>query len=396
MSEDAHDQYATRMLAAVSLGWAVLQFGRMLLSPLLPAIITDLGITEATAGIVLAAFQIVYAVTQYPSGEFSDQWTRATLIVPAFAVLVIGFALFDIVNGLGMFVVAAVVTGIGKGLFSIPSRALLSDLFTTNRGRALGIYAAGTDVGGIAAAGVATVTVTYASWRTPFLPVAILLGILATWYVFMNRERYALERTTLDIGGTVSGLIQHSRQRETLIAFALFYFMVGGVVNFYPTYLTQTKDFSAELASLTFALIFIVGLIIKPSAGMLGDRLSRIGIAITGLLIAAVALSVVTVISTPIYIWIITSILAIGYKTGFPLADAIILDGAPSDGMGADLGAARALFLGANAIGPAYVGIVATYANYEIAFGGLAVCLLFAAAILARQRINSTDGVRAD
>jgi MFS family permease len=396
MNVNDHDRYATRMLAAVSLGWAVLQFGRMLLSPLLPAIITDLGITEATAGVALAAFQIVYAITQYPSGELSDRWTRATVIVPAFAVLVIGFALFGIVGGLGMFVFAAVVTGVGKGLFSIPSRALLSDLFTTNRGRALGIYAAGTDVGGIAAAGVATVTVTYASWRTPFFPVAILLGILAMWYVLMNRERYMIERTTLDIGGTVSGLIQHSRQRETLTAFALFYFMVGGVINFYPTYLTQTKNFSTELASLTFALIFIVGFIIKPSAGMLGDRFSRIGIAITGLLIAAVALSAVTFLSTPLYIWIITSVLAVGYKTGFPLADAIILDGASSDGMGADLGAARALFLGANAVGPAYVGIIATYGSYEIAFAGLAVCLLLAAGLLARQRIHSMDVVQAD
>ncbi|ERG96905.1 MFS transporter [Haloquadratum walsbyi] len=376
------------MLATVSLGWAVLQFGRMLLSPLLPAIITDLAITEATAGIVLAAFQVVYAVTQYPSGEFSDQWTRATLIVPAFTVLVVGFSLFDVVGGLGMFVLAAVVTGVGKGLFSIPSRALLSDLFTTNRGRALGIYAAGTDIGGIAAAGVATVTVTYASWRTPFLPVAIVLGVLTICYMIMNRESYTIERTTLDIGGTVGRLVQHPRQRETLTAFALFYFMVGGVINFYPIYLTRTKDFSAELASLTFALIFIVGLVIKPSAGTLGDRFSRIGIAISGLLIAAVALTAVTFVSTPIYIWIVTSVLAIGYKTGFPLADAIILDGAPNDDMGADLGAARALFLGANAVGPAYVGIVATYGSYEIAFGGLAVCLLLAAGLLARQRIK--------
>jgi Arabinose efflux permease len=382
------------MLAAVSLGWAVLQFGRMLLSPLLPAIITDLGITEATAGVALAAFQIVYAITQYPSGELSDRWTRATVIVPAFAVLVIGFALFGIVGGLGMFVLAAVVTGVGKGLFSIPSRALLSDLFTTNRGRALGIYAAGTDVGGIAAAGVATVTVTYASWRTPFFPVAILLGILAMWYVLMNRERYMIERTTLDIGGTVSGLIQHSRQRETLTAFALFYFMVGGVINFYPTYLTQTKNFSAELASLTFALILLSDLF-HPSAGCLATGFSDWNCNYW-VVDCSVALSAVTFLSTPLYIWIITSVLAVGYKTGFPLADAIILDGASSDGMGADLGAARALFLGANAVGPAYVGIIATYGSYEIAFAGLAVCLLLAAGLLARQRIHSMDVVQAD
>jgi cytochrome c551/c552 len=52
--------------------------------------------------------------------------------------------------------------------------------------------------------------------------------------------------------------------------------------------------------------------------------------------------------------------------------------------MGADLGAARALFLGASAVGPAYVGVAATYASYAVAFATLAACLFVAAALVWR------------
>jgi len=378
--------YARRMLVAVSLGWAILQTGRFLISPLLPTIIADLGITEATAGIALSIFGGSYALVQYPSGEYSDRWNRTTLIVPGLLVLAAGFALFGLTNGVVLFFVAATVVGIGKGLFAIPSRALLSDLFTKQRGRALGIYAAGTDAGGLISSGVAILALTYASWRTPFFPVAIGLGLLTAAYAATTREGYHVGETSLDVSGTVGRLVESSQQRETLVAFSLFYFMVGGIINFIPTYLAQTKGFSQSLAGLTFAIVFAIGLAVKPLAGSLGDRFSRRGIAVAGLLVAATGLTALVVASATVAIWFTVAFLALGYKAGFPLADAIIVDDAPDGGMGADLGAARALFLGANAVGPAYVGIVATYGSYDLAFGGFVVCLLVAAWLLFRNR----------
>jgi len=378
--------YARRMLVVVSLGWATLQTGRFLLSPLLPTIIADLGITEATAGIALAVFQGAYAVVQYPSGEYSDRWNRTTLIVPGLVVLAVGFGLVGLTTGLATFLLAATVVGVGKGLFAIPSRALLSDLFTDDRGRALGIYAAGTDAGGLLSSGAAVAALTYFTWRTPFFPIAVGLGALTAVYAATTRERYHVGETTLDLRGTVGRLAKSTRQRETLVAFALFYFMVGGFINFVPTYLARAKGFSESLAGLTFAIVFAVGFAVKPAAGVLGDRFSRRGIAVGGLAVAAASMTALVLVGSTLAVWVAVGVFALGYKTGFPLADAIILDGAPTDGTGADLGAARALFLAANAVGPAYVGIVATYASYDLAFGGFVVCLTAAAVLLARQR----------
>ena len=377
--------YARRMLVVVSLGWATLQTGRFLLSPLLPTIITDLGITEATAGIALAIFQGAYAVVQYPSGEYSDRWNRTTLIVPGMVIIAVGFGLFGLTTGLATFLVASTVVGFGKGLFAIPSRALLSDLFTDDRGRALGIYAAGTDAGGLLSSGIAVLALTYFTWRTPFFPIAVGLGGLTVVYAVTTRDGYHVGETTLDLRGTVGRLVESSRQRETLVAFSLFYFMVGGFINFVPTYLARAKGFSESLAGLTFAIVFAVGFAVKPAAGILGDRISRRAVAVGGLSVAAAAMTALVLVGSTLAIWVAIGVFALGYKTGFPLADAIILDGAPADGTGADLGAARALFLIANAIGPAYVGIVATYASYDLAFAGFVVCLLVAAALLARR-----------
>jgi MFS family permease len=384
--------YHGRMLATVSLGWALLQTGRFLLSPLLPTIIADLQITEATAGVALAVFQGVYALTQYPGGEYSDRWTRTTLIVPGLGLLVVGFAVLGVAGGLAGFLVAMVVVGLGKGLFAIPSRALLSDLFVERRGRALGLYAAGTDLGGLLAAGLAVVVLTYATWRTPFLPVAVALAVLSGLFVLWTREGFRVGGTSLDAVGTLRRLLASPEQRGTLVAFALFYFMVGGFINFFPTYLAQSKGFSEGVASAVFAVVFAVGLAVKPVAGGLSDRFSRRLIAVGGLGVAAVALVGLVLADSLVSVVAAVGALALGYKTEFPLADAIIMDDAPAGDMGADLGAARALFLGANALGPAYVGVIATYAGYGVAFGGLAAALVVSAALLAQGRRASNHG----
>ncbi len=375
---------AGRLLVTLSAGWAIVQGGRFVLSPLLPAIIADLGITEATAGLAFTALGGVYAVAQYPSGRLSDQLTRTTLIVPGLVVLVVGFLLFGTATSYLPFVVAAVVVGLGKGLFAIPSRALVSDRYVERRGRALGVFAAGTDAGGLLASGVAVVVLSTAAWRAPFLPVAAALALLTLLFVRWSDEPYRVERADLELATTVRRLVATDGQRRTLAAYALFYFMVGGFITFFPAYLAATKGFSEWLASATFAVVFVVGFGVKPLAGDLSDRFRRQDVAAAGMGTAALALLALVFVDASLLVWASTLVLAVGYKTQFPLADAIVMDAAPDDGMGADLGAARALFLGASAVGPAYVGVAATTVGYAAAFGSLAACLLVAAVLVWR------------
>jgi MFS family permease len=390
------------MLAILLLGWAVLQGGRFILSPLLPAIIDDLSLTSATAGLALTVFQAVYAVTQYPSGRLSDEWSRATLILPGLGVLAVAFLAIGAAPNYLAFVAGAVLLGVGKGIYVTPSRALLSDLFVERRGRALGIYTAGTDLGGLVAAGVAALVLATtlpavglpadlhaaleaAGWRTPFLPIAGLLALATLLYVWWNREPYRTGPASLELRATVRRLATTREQREVLAAYALFYFMVGGWINFLPTYLNVAKGIPEAVASAGFALVFLTGIGTKPVAGWLSDRFPRRAVSVAGLLLATAALAGVVLVSSVAALAACVVALALGYKTQFPIVDAILLEAAPDENMGGDLGAARALFLGIGSLGPAYVGIAASLAGYEVAFAGLAACLLVAAGIIGRQ-----------
>lgn len=391
--------YGGRMLVSLAVAWAVLQTGRFLLSPLLPHLIASLEVTKATAGIALGGFQGVYALTQYPSGRLSDQLTRATLVLPGFLVLVVAFLVVGAATTYLLFLAGALLLGVGKGLFAIPSRALLSDLFVERRGRALGVYTAGTDVGGIAASGIAFLVVgggaalvphagasallEVADWRAPFLPVATVLALAGLLYAVWNRESLRIGCPAVAVGATVQRLATTREQRETLVAYALFYFMVGAWINFLPTYLAEGKRLASPLPELLFGVVFVVGVVAKPLAGTLSDRAPRRSVAVGGFAVAILALvGVVVARSVPVLVATI-ALFAAGYKAQFPVVDALLLDAAPDENVGGDLGAARALFLGVGALGPVYMGVVSTALGYPVAFAGLVACLLASTGILA-------------
>ncbi|WP_302082207.1 MFS transporter [Salinibaculum rarum] len=377
--------YRNRMLLALSLGWATLQAGRFLLPPLLPPITETFALSSGGAGLALTAFGLVYAVAQYPSGTYSDSLSRASLILPGFLVLLVGFSLVGVSTTVAVFVAGLLLLGIGKGLFASPARVLLGDLFVSSRGRALGIFSAGTDLGGLIAAGLAAAVLATTVWRVAFAPIIVLVALVTLLFVVWNRETYSVERVPLEPGETARRIVATQTQRERLLAYALFYFAVGGLTNFYPLLLVENSGFSAALASGAFALIFAVGILVKPTAGEVSDRFPRLLVSIVGLLVAAGGLALIILAPSLPFVALGTILTSVGYKTQFPIADAVVMEAAPADSVGGDLGAARGVFLAANAVGPGFVGIVADVATYALAFWALVGAFLFGAVILARQ-----------
>jgi len=375
--------YGRRMLLVLWLGWAVIQGGRFLLPPLLPRIRETLVLSPAAVGLALTAFGIAYAAVQYPSGSYSDSLSRATLILPGFLVLLVSFVLVGAAVHPALFVAGVVLLGVGKGLFASPSRALIGDLFGDRRGRALGLYTAGTDVGGLLAAGLAVVVLA-TTWRAAFAPVVGCLAVATVLFVVWNREGYAVGRERLDARTTVDRIVASPAQRERLVAYALFYFVVGGLTNFYPTLLVG-RGFDEALASSAFALFFAVGVVTKPSAGAVSDRFPRLLVSAVGLVLAAAGIGVLLLGDSLATVVVGTALAGLGYKTQFPIADAVVMEGAPSGNRGKDLGAARGVFIAASAVGPGFVGLVAQFDSYTAAFWALVACLLVAAGVLARQ-----------
>jgi predicted MFS family arabinose efflux permease len=374
--------YSGRIVVALSLGWLTTQLGRFLLPPLLPAIIDDLSISAAEAGLALTLMWGSYAGVQYLGGRLSDGVGRKTVIVGGLTTLLGGFGLVTLARTYPWLLAALTLAGLGAGLYFVPSQALLSDLFVTRRGQALGINSGAGMLGSTLAVGVAVVALGAATWRESFLPVVVgFLGVLALVHRWA-RGTYAVEWVEMDVPSTVRRVFSRRRVVGLVVVYALFSFGFQAVISFYPTFLQVERGFSPEAASLALAVVFAVGFVAMPAAGNLGDRFSRVGVARVSLSLAILGLvGIVGGGSTPAVV-ASTVVFAAGMSAFPPLMMAHVMGHFSDASMGGDFGAFRTVYMLIGSLGPTYVGVVADAVDFETALWSVVPILVVGLVLL--------------
>ena len=262
--------YHARLLLILTLGAALAKFSKLVLPPLLPVITTDLSITPAIAGGALSLLTLTSAFLQYPGGKLSDHLSKKTVLVLSYFFLIAGCILLLSIPTLGAFIIGIMIIGACDGLFHIPARALLSDLYVAKRGKALGLHLIAIDIAGILAAIVAIVAV--ATWRIVFIPVLFsAIGVLVLYH-FTSRGNYVVHTVPLEITSTLKRILRSKPLRQLIIVNAMFSFVFQGFIGFLPLFIQTYHGLSLSFAAGAFALLFIIGIFVKPISGDLSDK----------------------------------------------------------------------------------------------------------------------------
>lgn len=375
--------YEGRIFLWITAGWALAGFGRKLLPPLLPVIITDLGITPFEAGVALTTLWLVRASNQYPGGRLADELSRKTVLVTSVLIVAVGFIVLSSAMWYGVFVLALAIIGFGDGAFSVALRTTVADLFVEKRGKAFGIQGSFTGAAGVGAAGGAILILAVASWRHAFLPLAItLIGIAIGVHVW-HRGDYVLRKPRIGIVDTIRRLAGDTAIRRVILAYVFFSFAWQGMIGFLPAFLQAEKGLGTTGASIGFGLVYLVGMAAAPLAGTIGDQSGKLRTVIGVLLSAIIGLGILLVAESLLTIGASIIILAIGFRSFFDLTQALLMDAFSEHTMAGDLGAAKTIWSGLGSIGPAYVGWVAGWSTYWYAFLGLIGCITVSIILLA-------------
>lgn len=359
-----------------------LQLTQRLLPPLLPAILDDLAISAFLGGAALTLLRVARASMEYPGGRFSDQLTRTTVLLVSLGFIILGVLALSLSTTYAIFLVGVVIFGMGLGLNVPASRTLISDLFTEKRGQAFGFNIMGGDIAGILAAGTAIVIVSIATWRAAFLPLAIVLLPLPLALYVLSRERVHFERADFGLRKTVVRLFGNPSMRWLMAVYALFNLASSGVTAFLPTFLIEIHGVSFAIASSAFALLFVVGLVSRPTSGFVSDRIPRPIVAGGSLLLASAGLVILILAPGTVIAILAVLVFAFGQKGLPPALQAYLMDRFPEESMGGDFGAFRAVYKVIGSLGPAYTGFVANTLGFLPAFTSLIVFFLTGGLIL--------------
>lgn len=289
--------YPAAVLVLTSAGWIVIQTGRYLLPPLVSAIQTTFDIGNAKFGFALSLLWAVYALAQFPAGVASDELGYRTTLVGSLAVAGAAFGGFALAPTYRVWLALLTAIGVCTGVFLISSRAYLSALYGGDRGRALGIHSAAGDVAGVAAPLLATAALAVTVWWAPFVGLLVVaaVGVLALHAVV--RGDYTVHRPA--VAGTTRTAVRAVASRDLLVlmlVYGLYVFVTQGTAAFVPKYLQDSKGLSLEVANLVFSLFFLMGVIVKPTAGWASDRFGRRPVTVSALVAGGGALAAATLL----------------------------------------------------------------------------------------------------
>jgi len=383
---ESHDEslvsgYSGRVFLAIAVGWAGLRLGRGVLPPLLPAVIDDLAISPFRAGLALTTMTALNAAFQFLGGRFADAWTRKTVLAASLGVLAVGLAILSGAVNYALLLAGAAVVGVAGGLFFVPMRAALADVFVARRGRAYGINEGVGSLATVGAAGIA-VLAGVSTWRSAFLPGLALAAVGLVVLHYWHRESYVVGRADLQLRGTVTSVVGDPRTRLILVAYSLVVFAMKGAFGFLPTFLQAERSFSPALASLAYALLFVTGAVGMPLSGALSDRADRRTVAVAFLVVAAAGLVAVVVAPGTSLILVAVAVFAGGILGFPPVMQAYLMDRFADETMGRDFGGFKTVYLAVGSAGPAFVGYVADSWGYAPAYLSLAGCLVGAALVV--------------
>jgi MFS transporter, DHA2 family, methylenomycin A resistance protein len=195
-------------LAAMSLGYGVVQLDVTIVNTALNAIGTSLGGGVAELQWVVSAYTIAFAAFILTAGALGDRIGSKRIFIAGFALFTAASVACALAPNAAILISARCVQGLAAAILVPNSLALLSHAYTDEkaRGRAVGIWAAGASVALTAGPFVGGGLITLVGWRSIFL-VNLPIGLAGLWLAW----RFAGETTRspqrgIDLPGQVTAV----------------------------------------------------------------------------------------------------------------------------------------------------------------------------------------------
>jgi DHA2 family methylenomycin A resistance protein-like MFS transporter len=234
-------------LAAMSLGYGVVQLDVTIVNTALNSIGTSLGGGVAELQWVVSAYTIAFAAFILTAGALGDRIGAKRVFMAGFAIFTAASAGCALAPNAAILIAARAVQGLGAAILVPNSLALLSHAYPDQkqRGRAVGIWAAGASLALISGPLVGGVLIALVGWRSIFL-VNLPIGLAGLWLSW----RYATETT-------------RSPQREIdlpgqLAAIAALGCLAGAIIEGGTLGWSHSLVIAGFAASMVLAMLFVV------------------------------------------------------------------------------------------------------------------------------------------
>ena len=246
---------------------------------------SELALSDTQAGSLVTGFVIVYMLTSPFFGTVGDRRGRPGLLALGVGIWSLATALGGFARSFAGLFAARAAVGVGEAAYGTIAPALLADSFPEEkRGRVFAIFFAAIPIGSAAGFALGGWVDQHYGWRSAFF-IAGTPGLLLALLCLALKDpprgaRDAAPHAAVlprgEGGGSYLGLLRNRAYRLTVLGYAAYTFVLGGVAFWTPAFLERIRGMSKTDATIQFGLIVVVtGFVGTFAGGWLGDFFLR-------------------------------------------------------------------------------------------------------------------------
>lgn len=363
-------------------------FVRLVLSPVVPAIIDAFDSSKSAIGLAFTGMWAAYALVQYPGGVLGDRFGEYRLILLSIGLTGLSGLLLALSVSYGFFVVAAILLGASAGLYGPAGTSLLAKSFR-NTGQALGLHVAGANVAGlIAPVAGAYVGIRY-GWRA-----APVLGIALAVPLFVAFAWYAEPTEPSQPERSIRAQFTPKTLLEVLLRPSIAYTMGLGIIgvftfqaiaSFLPTFLIEFWGLTTQRAGTAFGIVYLFSAMTMPITGRVSDVTGRDLTITFSFLTVASGLGILLAGRMVVPALVAVVVVGIGISWGGVLHSRY-MDHLDDAERGTGFGLVRTVTGLVGSLGSVVVGSLAEFAGWQAAYSLVIGLLLIAITALLANR----------
>ena len=375
------------------LGFAgfVVMADNWVVSPILPSISNDIGVSMASAALIISAYMIPFGLFQLIFGYLADKFGKRQVISAAMVFFTVSTGACALAVGLTDLVIFRALTGVFAASVMPISLALIGDIFPENeRQSAIGTFLGISFLGQGLSMAIGGSIAYFLNWRGVFVVYAIL-SIIATSFLLTIGKNIP---STKNVGGKIfKPYITLIKNPSSLIVYILVLFegvFLIGSFSFLGGFIKNTFNFNNFIIGIIMTAFGLMAVLGGRISGKVSAKIGRKKTIVFGLIFGAMANIIFITLGNVLVLLII----GVGFAgLGFTLAHSTFLtiatEFAPK-ARGVAMSLVAFFFMGGGGIGTAIGSRIVgdgNMINLFVAYGVGLLALIFTILIIKKNDV---------
>ncbi|WP_314036361.1 MFS transporter [Dietzia sp. CH92] len=354
---------------------------------LLPALAAEFSVSPTVSALAISATTVCIATAIVPVSALSERFGRVRVMVwSTVSATVVGLALpwsptFELLLG-GRALQGVLCAGVPAAAMAY----LAEEIEGHSLGKAMGLYVAGSSIGGVVGRLLPALSVDFVRWELAFQSVTVLALLSALVFAWKVPPSARFTTRRISLGSTVRELRAHFRDPVLVSLFGVGFVVMGTFVTVYNYLTFRLLDPPFSLPPMVVALVFTMYLTGAASATLAGrssDRIGRALVLLTSVSLMAGGL-VISLVDSLAVLLVGVALCTVGFFAAHSVASAWVGARAVRNRAGASSLYLLAYYLGSSVVS-VFGGAAFTTGGWDgmsLYLGGLLAAAMVASAVL--------------